>query len=165
LGRGTFGKLQALPKNAKPINEWSNRDRAWLDVVKGIREAVKELAGEPGERKQKAPPTGNVTFLFTDIEGSFALWENYPMRMRAPLARRDEILRAAVEDNEGYAFKVIGDAYCAAFTHAQEALRAALAAQRAFSAEEWDEAIGLRVRMALHTGKAEEHDGITLVQR
>jgi uncharacterized membrane protein HdeD (DUF308 family) len=45
-----FGQLQALPKDAKPITEWSNRDRAWLDVIRGIRKAVEELTGESSER-------------------------------------------------------------------------------------------------------------------
>jgi class 3 adenylate cyclase len=98
-------------------------------------------------------PTGTVTFLFTDIEGSTALWEDYPTQMDAALARHDEILRAAVEASGGYVFKTVGDACCAAFANARQALEATLAAQRALSAEEWGET-PIRVRTALHTGVA-----------
>jgi serine/threonine protein kinase len=72
---------------------------------------------------------------------------------------RSEILRSNIEANRGYVFKTVGDAYCAAFTTAREALEATLAAQRALFAEEWDERTELRVRMALHTGATEERDG------
>ena len=106
------------------------------------------------------PPTGTVTFLFTDVEGSTALWENYPARMPQVVERHDQILRKHVEDHGGYVFKMVGDACCAAFAYPREALKAALAAQRALFAERWGGAISLRVRMALHTGFAEqERDG------
>ncbi len=104
-------------------------------------------------------PAGAVTFLFTDIEGSTKLWENYPLQMQDALKRHDEILRATVKDQGGYVFKMVGDACCAAFIYPREALGAALAAQRALFAERWPEAIDLRVRAALHTGTAEERDG------
>jgi class 3 adenylate cyclase/tRNA A-37 threonylcarbamoyl transferase component Bud32 len=116
----------------------------------------KEISG----RKQVVnPPTGTVTFLFTDIEGSTSMWERDPARMQAALARHDQILSSNIEANKGHVFKTVGDAYCAAFTTARAALEAALAAQRALFAEEWDEGAVLRVRIALHTGAAEERDG------
>ena len=59
----------------------------------------------------------------------------------------------------GYVFKTVGDAFCAAFSSAPDALGAALSAQRALHAEEWDEGGVIRVRMALHTGAAEERGG------
>jgi class 3 adenylate cyclase len=106
------------------------------------------------------PPTGTVTFLFTDIEGSTKMWEGSPEAMRIALARHDEILREAIEARRGYVFKTLGDAFCTVFTTAQDALEAALAAQRALVSEAWSEEIGsLRVRMALHTGAAEERGG------
>ena len=106
------------------------------------------------------PPTGTVTFLFTDIEGSTKLWERSPEGMRLALARHDEILRQAVDEHGGHVFKTVGDAFCAAFTTAPEALEAALSAQRSILVEEWVAEIGeLRVRMALHTGAAEERRG------
>src|SRR5215212_4667246 len=107
-----------------------------------------------------APPSGTVTFLFTDIEGSTKLWEGSPQAMQAALARHDEILRRAIEMHGGYVFKTVGDAFCAAFPRAPGALDATLEAQRALSGEEWGEEIGiLKVRMALHTGAAEESGG------
>jgi class 3 adenylate cyclase len=104
-------------------------------------------------------PTGTVTFLFTDIEGSTRLWEQDASAMRFALSRHDGILRSAVETNGGFVFKTIGDAICAAFSSAPEALGAALIAQRALHAEEWDEGGVIRVRMALHTGAVEEQGG------
>src|SRR5438105_13007385 len=110
------------------------------------------------------PPSGTVTFLFTDIEGSTARWEEHPDAMRAALARHDAILREAIEANGGYVFKTMGDAFCAAFPTALQALQAALQAQRALSAEDWDTLFRVprstfRVRMALHVGAAEERGG------
>src|SRR5215210_1107295 len=105
------------------------------------------------------PPTGTVTFLFTDIESSTAMWERDPIRMQSALARHDEIMRTSVESSGGYIFKTIGDAFCAAFTTARDALEATLAAQRALFVEKWNENTIVRVRMALHTGATEERDG------
>ncbi|MGH3144565.1 MAG: ATP-binding protein, partial [Rubrobacter sp.] len=105
-------------------------------------------------------PTGTVTFLFTDVEGSTRMWERAPETMSAALARHDAVLRDVIEGHGGYVFKTMGDACCAAFPATPGALEAALAAQRALFAEEWDETIGtLRVRMALHTGVADERGG------
>lgn len=106
-----------------------------------------------------AIPTGTVTFLFTDIEGSTQLWERHPEAMKVALARHDALLRQAIEANNGYVFKTVGDAFCAAFPTTPDALTAALAAQRALFAESWGEVGSIRVRMALHTGAAEERDG------
>ncbi len=105
-------------------------------------------------------PTGTVTFLFTDIEGSTRKWERHPEAMAGALARHDEILSNIIEAHRGYVFKTVGDAFCAAFPTAPEALEAALATQRALLEEEWGEPVDtLRVRMALHTGLAEERGG------
>src|SRR3990172_7445797 len=93
-------------------------------------------------------PSGTVTFLFTDIEGSTRLWEEHPEAMK----------RAAIGTNRGHIFKTVGDAFDAVFPTAPGALAAALAAQRALSAEPWEVPGGLRVRMALDTGVAEERD-------
>ena len=105
------------------------------------------------------PPTGTVTFLFTDIEGSTKHWEQNSDAMRPALARHDGLLRDCIEQNGGFVFKTVGDAFCAAFPTANEALQAALAAQVALNAEPWETEAPLRVRMALHTGSAEERGG------
>jgi class 3 adenylate cyclase len=106
-----------------------------------------------------ALPSGTVTFLFTDIEGSTARWEHQPEAMRAALARHDALVRAAIQDHNGHVVKTMGDAFHAAFVLAQDAVAAALDAQRGLQAEPWGEIGPLRVRMAMHTGAAEERDG------
>ncbi len=108
-------------------------------------------------------PTGTVTFLFTDIEGSTARWDRHPDAMRAALVRHDALLRGAVEAQSGHVFKTVGDAFCSAFGTAGAGLAAAIAAQRAIAAEDWS-AFGdgfppLAVRMGLHTGEATERGG------
>ncbi|MSO79561.1 MAG: adenylate/guanylate cyclase domain-containing protein [Acidimicrobiia bacterium] len=104
-------------------------------------------------------PTGTVTFLFTDLEGSTRLWEEHPDAMRAALARHDEILRNAVEKREGVVVKTTGDGLHAAFAIAPDALAAAIDAQRALVAEDWLLPEPLKVRMGVHTGAAELRDG------
>lgn len=104
-------------------------------------------------------PSGTVTFLFTDIEGSTKLWQQSPDAMPAALARHHEILHRAIESHNGYVFQIIGDAFCAAFATAFDGLDAALGAQRALRDEPWGETGAIRVRMALHTGTAQVNIG------
>ncbi len=91
-------------------------------------------------------PTGTVTFLFTDIEGSTPLWEREPEQMRVALERHHMLLRAAVEAYGGQVFKVIGDAFQAAFAIPAQA--AALVAQRRLASEAWPTSVPLRTRPA-----------------
>src|SRR5262245_59126848 len=79
--------------------------------------------------------------------------------MRAALARHDALLRRAVSEHGGHVVKATGDGLHAAFARAPDALGAALAAQRALAAEDWDLPTPLRARMGLHTGAAEEREG------
>jgi len=120
-------------------------------------------------------PTGTVTFLFTDIEGSTKLAQEYPDTWESTRARHHEILRKAVESNNGYVFQIVGDGFYAAFHNAVEALKAALKAaikaQQDLQNEGWGE-ITIRVRMGIHTGAAETHGqeyrgylSLSLVQR
>jgi class 3 adenylate cyclase len=108
-------------------------------------------------------PTGIVTFVFTDIEGSTRLWEQRSLVMPAALARHDAIVRGAIEAHGGVVFRTGGDAFYAAFGSAAAALAAALATQLALAAEPWG-AFGLpdgellRVRMALHTSQVTLRD-------
>lgn len=104
-------------------------------------------------------PTGTATFLFSDIEGSTQRWERDSAAMSVALKRHDALMREAIDAHAGYVFKVMGDAFCAAFSAAPEALAAAVRAQRALAAEDFSGVNGLRVRMALHAGDAEEHGG------
>src|SRR4051794_16280551 len=102
-------------------------------------------------------PTGTVTFLFTDIEGSTKRWEAHPAAVQLAFARQEAILRRAIEANGGYAYKMIGDAFQAAFPTAPQALQAAIDAQHSLQSEMWPaETGGVRVRMALHTWVTEE---------
>ncbi|MBA2597310.1 MAG: hypothetical protein H0V00_11880 [Chloroflexia bacterium] len=99
-------------------------------------------------------PRGTVTFLFTDIEGSIALWERDQAAMRSAVERHFALLDAAIAAHGGYRFAEIGDAVQAAFATAGDALAAAIAAQRAIVAEPWQLPHPILVRMALHTGEA-----------
>ena len=116
-------------------------------------------------------PTGTVTFLFTDIEGSTRLAREQADRWEALRSRHHEILRTAIEQNQGFVFQIIGDAFCAAFHRAADGLKAAVQAQQGLGNEAWGET-AIRVRMGLHTGEAEsdgqEYRGyltMSLVQR
>jgi class 3 adenylate cyclase len=104
-------------------------------------------------------PSGTVTLLFTDIEGSNQHWEQQRAAMPEALRRHDELLRAAIEAYGGRVFKTMGDATCAVFSHASDAVAAAANAQRALAAEDWSAVGGLAVRMALHSGTTDERDG------
>lgn len=104
-------------------------------------------------------PSGTVTLLFTDVEGSTRLWDAERDAMAAALRRHDEILRAAIEQSGGYVFKTVGDAFCAAFSAARAGLDAALAAQRNLAAQSWPTSRPIVVRMGLHAGVCEERDG------
>jgi class 3 adenylate cyclase/tetratricopeptide (TPR) repeat protein len=99
-------------------------------------------------------PSGTVTFLFTDIEGSTKLAREHPDTWEGARARHHAILRSAIEANHGHAFQIIGDSFNAAFHTAGDALRAAVKAQYDLHQETWQDAI-IKVRMGIHTGKAE----------
>jgi class 3 adenylate cyclase len=103
-----------------------------------------------GDAMTGAAPSGVVTFLFTDVEGSTLRWENDANDMRAALAAHDEVLRSAIETHGGLLFKHTGDGVCAAFSSPKAGVDAAVAAQRALE---------LPVRMGLATGEAELREG------
>jgi predicted ATPase/class 3 adenylate cyclase len=104
-------------------------------------------------------PTGTVTFLFTDLEGSTRLWEEHPDSMRAALARHDELLDAAIAGRGGHVVKTTGDGFLAAFGDAADAVGAAVDAQLALADEPWADTGALKVRMGVHSGAAELRDG------
>ena len=120
------------------------------DRPASAREALQALTAP-----QTQLPGGNITFLFTDIEGSTPLWERDPDGMQESLARHDAVLHEVITAGGGQVFKVIGDAFQAAFVNPMQAVRAALAAQRALAAATWGATGPLRVRMGLHRGLAE----------
>src|SRR5918998_749601 len=104
-----------------------------------------------GEDLMADLPSGTVTFLFTDIEGSAGLWEQNPRAMTAAVERHLTVLRTAIEANGGVLFKTVGDAVQAAFPAVPAAVAAALDAQRALATAAWSELEHpLAVRMAIH---------------
>jgi predicted ATPase/class 3 adenylate cyclase len=108
----------------------------------------------------KAPlPSGTITLLFTDIEGSTQHWEERRAAMPEALRRHDELLRTAIEAHGGHVFKTMGDGFCAAFARASDGIAAAVDAQRALATEDWGVVGGLAVRMALHSGATDERAG------
>ena len=99
-------------------------------------------------------PTGNITFLFTDIEGSTKMSQEFPDSLPAALGVHNKILRDAIESNNGFIFKNTGDGYCAAFQNAGDAVRAAVDIHLKLSDEKWEDAV-IKVRIGIHSGNAE----------
>jgi predicted ATPase/class 3 adenylate cyclase len=106
-----------------------------------------------------AAPSGTLTFLFTDIEGSTRLWEERPDDMPLALALHDRMVREAVAVHGGHVFATGGDGFAAAFGRAADAVGAAVDAQQAIGAEPWPDDLQLRVRMGVHSGEVSERDG------
>ena len=104
-------------------------------------------------------PSGTVTFLFTDIEGSTRLLKQLGERYGAVLADHRRILREAAEAREGREIDTQGDSFFFAFARANAALGAAVVAQRAFAEHDWPEGGEVRVRMGLHTGEPRRRGG------
>jgi class 3 adenylate cyclase len=103
-------------------------------------------------------PSGTVTFLFTDIEGSTPLWEKNSEAMKGALAKHDSLLRGIFQMHNGQIVKITGDGFHVAFLSVGDAVQAAIHSQQALQKESWGEAI-IKVRMGLHTGEAELRDG------
>jgi len=126
---------------------------------------VSQPASGPGDAtpaggaSMSGMPSGTVTLLFTDVEGSTRLWDAERDAMAAALRRHDEILRDAIEQAGGYVFKTVGDSFCAAFSAARGGLDAALAVQRNLAAQSWPTSRPIVARMGLHAGVCEERDG------
>jgi class 3 adenylate cyclase len=110
---------------------------------------------QPGARST-ASVRGTVTFLFTDIEGSTALWERHPEAMKSALVVHDEILRATIERHDGAVFATGGDGLSAAFARGDAAVAAAIEVQERLASTTWPQDLALKVRMGLHTGESDE---------
>lgn len=100
------------------------------------------------------PPSGNVTFLFTDIEGSTKLSQDYPDTLQTALEKHHSILQKAIEENNGFVFEIVGDAFCCAFEDAAEAVKAAVEIQKNLSIEKWKDVV-IKIRTGIHSGVAE----------
>jgi predicted ATPase/class 3 adenylate cyclase len=122
---------------------------------------VKERLPHPAEpiSGDSPLPSGTVTFWFSDIEGSTTRWERDRAAMQEALRRHDALMRGAIEAHGGYVFKTIGDAFCAVFRRPEDALAAALDVQQTLLDEDFSAVDGVRVRIALHAGTADERDG------
>lgn len=116
--------------------------------------------GAPPEQPPIDPSAGEVeaVFLMTDIEGSSERWQTRPAAMASALARHDRIIAGAVERNGGRVVKHTGDGFFACF-EGGDPLRCALEVQRAMAAGDWTDTGGLRVRIAVHSGRAVEREG------
>lgn len=97
--------------------------------------------------------------MFTDVVSSTRLWEHHDEQMDAALVLHDEILRSAIEREQGYVFTTAGDEFAAAFATAAAARRAALSIQDQLANQEWPTPEPIRVRIGLHVGEAHERDG------
>ncbi|HUJ64176.1 MAG TPA: adenylate/guanylate cyclase domain-containing protein, partial [Acidimicrobiales bacterium] len=106
-----------------------------------------------------AGPSGTVTFLFTDIEGSTRLWQENEVSMGEALACHDQLLDNVIAGHGGVLFSTMGDGVAAAFQSASAAVACAVEAQRLLHQVAWGTAQPLRVRMGLHTGEAEVRNG------
>jgi predicted ATPase/class 3 adenylate cyclase len=124
------------------------------DPTDGSSWAVPHILSGNGSMPTR--PSGLITFLFTDVEGSTRRWEAFPDSMAEAIALHDRLLRTAIESRNGYIFKTLGDAFCAAFASPEDALLAALDCQRAVAGQDWSAVQGLAVRAAIHTGTAQE---------
>lgn len=99
-------------------------------------------------------PSGAVTFLFTDVEGSTRVLKQLRDQYADVLAEHQRLLRAAFESHGGYEVDTQGDAFFVAFSNARDALLAAVDGQQALAAHHWPDGAGIKVRMGLHTGHA-----------
>ncbi|MGA8534356.1 MAG: adenylate/guanylate cyclase domain-containing protein [Candidatus Tumulicola sp.] len=104
-------------------------------------------------------PSGTVTFLLSDIEGVRNVGATTAPRLQEALRAHDRLMREALAAHDGYVFKTIGDAFCAAFARPESATAAALDARRAFGATDFSAVDGLRVRVAINTGTADKRHG------
>jgi len=96
--------------------------------------------------------------MFTDIEGSTVRWDRDPEAMRDAVRHHDAVMRGAIERAGGIVFKTIGDAFCAVFWDAEDAVAASFGATRDLAAADFSAVGGVRVRIALHVGTADERD-------
>jgi class 3 adenylate cyclase len=111
------------------------------------------------------PPSGTVTFLLTDLEGSTRMWEQEPEAMKAAMVRHDEILEKTIAANQGFVFARMGDGMAAAFATAGDAVAAAANFRRSLAGEQWGTTSPLRARVGLHTDEGIVVDGNNYVSQ
>ncbi len=99
-------------------------------------------------------PTGSVTFLFTDIECSTKLAQEFPGTFQSAVNRHHSILQNKIESNRGFVFEIVGDAFCCAFENSADAVKAAVEVNLALAREKWEGA-EIKIRTGIHSGNAE----------
>jgi predicted ATPase/class 3 adenylate cyclase/pimeloyl-ACP methyl ester carboxylesterase/tRNA A-37 threonylcarbamoyl transferase component Bud32 len=166
----------ALLTGESPEDEWPDWEGMAPAQARALGRAIRlGMSVDPARRPARARdlierlrswseaalPTGTVTFLFTDIEGSTPLWDAHPEAMPRVIARHEQIVAGAVENAGGRFVKSRGegDSTLSVFTRASDAAFAAVAMQRALAGERWPEGIEVLVRAGLHTGDAELREG------
>jgi len=175
-----FPSPDVVERLAEIFNVPQAERKSFLRYARGDWQAIADVGYEEApwrgagltETIRSSAPSGTVTFLFTDIEGSTKLARAHPEAWEAARARHHAILQSAMNANKGYVFQIIGDAFCATFHKTGDALKAATKAQHDLQTETWGD-VKIRVRMGIHTGEAEiQSDGqyhgylaLSLVQR
>ncbi len=112
----------------------------------------------PGPEARQHLPSGTVAFLFTDIEGSTVRWDRNPDGMLLAVQQHDRLVKAVIAERNGYIFKALGDAFCAAFWTVDDAVEAAIVTQRTLASQDFSSVDGILVRIAIHVGIADERD-------
>src|SRR5207237_702000 len=136
------------------------------DAGRAAQQPVGVTAVSPEAHGRSDLPTGTVTFLFTDIEGSTRLAQTTDVAtFRDILERHNAVIRAACAAHGGVERGTEGDAFLEIFTDAGEAVAAAVAAQRALAEVEWPGGVDLRVRMGLHRRAAYRFPAVAVARR
>lgn len=164
-----------VPLDGSSFAEWGLGVQAAVrSTGSRLMESVRQIQGCPmdvGERPWRVereddvvvdgmvPPSGTVTFLFTDVEGSTRLWQEHPVEMEVALEVHDAVLREVIGRHRGYVFSTAGDSFAAAFATAQSAVSAAGAIQETLSHQVWPPSLEIRVRIGVHTGESQERGG------
>jgi predicted ATPase/DNA-binding SARP family transcriptional activator len=130
-------------------------------LLKRILQQDSSLGAAPGRPVTAALPSGTVTFLLTDLEGSTRRWDRYPAEMRQAMVVHDELLGRLVAAHGGVQVESgrEGDSVFAAFTRASDAVACGVAAQRAFADQAWPKGADLHVRIAINSGESELRGG------
>jgi predicted ATPase/DNA-binding SARP family transcriptional activator len=130
----------------------------WTDPTAGLAESPGPDAASGAHDHGREATARPVTFLFTEVENSGALWDRDPAAMGAALRAHDDAVREAIESVRGQVFARPGDGFCAVFDRASDAVTAAIEAQGRLSGTAGTEPLHLQVRMAIHTGDAEPRE-------
>ncbi len=132
----------------QPSEELRRLERSILE-----QDPTLALSGPNGQRRAAPVPTGTVTFLFTDIEGSTRLVQELDDGYGQLLEQHNALLRAAFETHGGQEVDSQGDAFFFAFRRARDGVRAAVEAQKALAAADWPRGVSVRIRVGIHTGE------------